>query len=258
MEMTDHQLLASLKKVQENIQNTMAELTSLKEEILVNSQKEERSNVFKFIEEVKKAGFTADLSTMQEFVDKKFSLPQGKATLYLIDYIEMTKSTSMVTIPVAQPVAQPVTQPVSQPVLEVKPVKRKGPKPYSEMTPEELAIAKASKAAKTKVEALPEAEHKALPEDEHKALPEAEHKATTETIITPVLKKRVLGVKKMTDASRIWYSFIKMVQAEMEATGEKPKYEDVLKKAKEMKDGDKDAYQLFSSTWTPEDQVPSN
>ena len=90
------------------------------------------------------------------------------------------------------------------------------------------------------------------------ALPEAEHKATTETIITPVLKKRVLGVKKMTDASRIWYSFIKMVQAEMEATGEKPKYEDVLKKAKEMKDGDKDAYQLFSSTWTPEDQVPSN
>jgi hypothetical protein len=44
----------------------------------------------------------------------------------------------------------------------------------------------------------------------------------------------------------------------MEAGGVKPKYEDVLKKAKEMKEGDNEGYHLFSSNWTPEDQVSSN
>lgn len=237
--MTDNQLIASLKKVQDNIQTTMAELASLKQEMLAQSLKEERSRVFKFIEDSKKAGFTTDLSTMEEFIEKKFGLTKGKATALLIDYIETTASSlSQLSLPMTP--VQVAT--ISSPVVASS-VKRKGPKPYSEMTPEELAIAKASKVKKPEVTV-----------ETQITLPVVSSEDST----PPLKEKRVIGVKKISDASKVWYSFLKTVQAEMEATGEKPKYEDVLKKAKEMKDGDKEAYQLFSSTWTPDDQVTSN
>ena len=234
--MTDHQLIASLKKVQDNIQTTMTELASLKEEMRQQSLKEERSKVFKFIEDSKRAGFTTDLSTMEEFIEKKFGFPKGKATSHLIDYIESTASSLSQVSPSMTPVQ----------VATVSPVKRKGPKPYSEMTPEELAEAKAIKASKIQKAEAPVATPVTLAE------------SSTQDSTPPLKEKRVLGVKKISDASKIWYSFVKTVQAEMEATGEKPKYEDILKKAKEMKDSDKEAYSLFSSTWTPEDQVPSS
>ena len=233
--MSDHHLISSLKRVQENIQTTMAELASLKEEMIAQKEKEERSKVFKFIEDTKRAGFTTDLSTIGEFVEKKFSLPKGKATSYFIDYIETTSSSlSQVSLPVVT---------TSTPAAPL--VKRKGPKPYSEMTPEELASAKAAKAAKAQ---------KSETSSDTASIPEIVNSDST----PHVKEKRVLGVKKIPDASKIWYSFVKTVQAEMEASGEKPRYEDILKKAKEMKDGDKEAYKLFSSTWTPEDQVSSS
>ena len=254
--MTDHQLLTSLKKVQENIEVTMAELSSLKEEMYAQSQKEERSKVFKFIDDVKRAGFTTDLSTIEGVIQRKFSLSTHKVMTHLIDYIEFTSNQNNTPIPVVQPVVQPVIQPV----------KRKGPKPYSEMTPEELIVAKASKTNKNSKVQKPE------PLVLNTTLPEitglqqvngVEELASPAMVVNsdltePVKEKRVLGVKKISDASKIWYSFVKTVQAEMETTGEKVKYEDILKKAKEMKDGDKEGYKLFSSTWTPDDQIPSN
>lgn len=224
--MTDHQILASLKKVQESIQTTMAELTSLKEEMIAQSQKDERTNVFKFIDNMKKAGFTSDLSTVEEFIDKKFGLAKDRAKLLLIDYIEFTGSIPVSTHSV-----------VSEAVAHVAdtPVKRKGPKPYSEMTPEELAIAKAAKAAKMK---------------------KVEPVVSSESTPPPVKEKRVIHTtKKSSDALKIWNSFLKVVQAEMESGGEKVKYDDVVRRAKEMKESDQEAYQLFSSTWTPEEPV---
>jgi len=241
MEMTDHQLIASLNLVRENIQKTMAELASLKEEMVVQTQRDLRSKIFKFIEDSKKAGFTTDLSTMGEFIEKKFSINKDKVRSYLIDYIE----TSAATI-------NHLSLPLDAPPL----IKRKGPKPYSEMTPDELAAAKAAKAAKSvKVEvSVTTPEPVATPV----ATPEPTEAQVAGSTPTVQVERRVLGVKKISDASKIWHSFVKVVQAEMEATGVKVKYEDVVKKAKEMKNGDRDAYRLFSSTWTPENQASSS
>ena len=235
--MTDHQLIASLKRVQENIQTTMAELASLKEDMRVQSLKEERLKVFKFIEDSRKVGFTSDLSTMEEFIEKKFGLAKGRAAFLLIEYIDFTASI---------PVTSSLVVSEAEPTL-ITPVKRKGPKPYSEMTPEELVIAKAAKAAK-----MQKTEQKL----ELEQGPEQKLNYSSESTPKPVKEKRVLHTtKKSSDALKVWNSFLKIVQAEMESGGEKVKYDDVVKKAKEMKESDQEAYQLFSSTWTPEEPV---
>ena len=205
MEMTDHQLISSLKKVEENIQKTMEELSALKEEMRAESQKGEQSKVFKFIEDAKRVGFTTDLSTMEEFIEKKFGFPKGKAATYLIDYIEVTASSiemsnsSKPEVEVVGPsVSETVTASMPASITASMPtaIKRKGPKPYSEMTPDELAIAKAAKLKKTSANTDSESSSVSTP---------------------PVKEKHVLVTKKSSNALKIWNSFLKVVQAEMES-----------------------------------------
>jgi len=217
MEMTSHQIISSLNNVQDNIKKTMEELATLKQEMISEAEKEERSKVLKFIDDSKKAGFT-DISKMDSYIQLRFKISSEKASGYLFDYIDL------VNLP------------------EATPVKKKGPKPYSEMTEEELIKAKAAKAAKMNQPTQPLSE-----------IPPVENTIQ----VTPPIK-RVIGTKKISEASKIWHSFVKMIQAEMEANGDKPKYEDILKKAKETKESNKEGYKLFSSTWTPEDQVSSS
>jgi hypothetical protein len=61
---------------------------------------------------------------------------------------------------------------------------------------------------------------------------------------------RVIKLKK-SNAMAIWNSFLQIVKAEMESGGVLVKYEDVRKKAIEMKESDPESYKVFSDNWTP-------
>ena len=197
MEVTDNDILTSLMRVQKNIQSTMDELSSLRKEMDEQKIKTEKSRVFKFIDDSKKAGFT-EISKMDSYIQKKFSLSADTVASYLFDYIDLVSSLGnqeTSAIPLTNVEVTKMESPVCEaPVIQAEPKQRK-----------------------------------------------------------------VLISKKTSDASRIWSSFVKIVQAEMEAenVNEKPKYSDVLKRAKEMKDSDKESYRLFSSTWTPDNYVSS-
>ena len=76
-----------------------------------------------------------------------------------------------------------------------------------------------------------------------------------------VTKKTILKLKKTPSPEGqevkpkgvlIWNSFMKTVKAEMQtvAGGEEPSYDDVRKKAQEMKEADPESYKLFSDNWT--------
>ena len=171
----------------------MDELSSLKKEMDEQKIKNEKSRVFKFIDDSKKAGFT-EISKMDSYIQKRFNLSADTVANYLFDYIDLVSSF------------------VNQETPQI---------PSSNI--------------------------------------EVITKIDTPVIQPETKQKKVLLSKKTSDASRIWSSFVKIVQAEMEAenVNEKPKYADVLKRAKEMKDNDKESYRLFSSTWAPEDYVSS-
>lgn len=238
MEMTDDQVLVSLNRIQEEAQAALEELANLKDDMYYQSKLEERSKVFKFIEDTKRAGFT-DLSKVDEYIQRRFNIQRSTAESYLFDYIERASPTVQIPCESASVISNDNS---SEPVK-----KRKGPKPYSEMNPEELAAAKAKKIEKLQMGKAVEA---------NLELVTAATGATAEN--TPVAK-RVIKAKKTSDGIQVWNSFLKNVKAEMEAGGVEVKYDDIVKRAREMKESDKEAYQLFSATWTPEEaQVSSS
>lgn len=79
-------------------------------------------------------------------------------------------------------------------------------------------------------------------------------KTLSENISTP--QKKTFKIKKeepvKSRAILIWNSFLNIVKLEMEANNEVVKYDDVVAKAKEMKDSDPSSYKLFSENWTPD------
>jgi len=242
MEMADHQLLDTLKKVQNEIQVALGELNSIKAEMKQREADEQQCRVFKFIDGVRISGLL-DLTKINEYIEKRFDITNEKAEKYLFDYIE-NMGASVLTPSVPEPVKPlaPLVLVSEQAEVTKEPI-RKGPKPYSMMTPEELVIAKAARAARApNVEA-------------DKKIPEISGATGEVNLVQPV--KRVISSKKSTIALAIWNSFVKVVQAEMEATGIKPAYDEVVKKAREMKESDQDAYNLFSSTWS-QDEKPSS
>ena len=49
----------------------------------------------------------------------------------------------------------------------------------------------------------------------------------------------------------VWNSFLDLVKNEMESDGSQVKYDDLVKKALELKRSNPESYKLFSETWTP-------
>ena len=236
MEMTDDEVIVSLNRLQGEVQAALEELANLKDDMYYQSKLEERSRVFKFIDDSKRAGFT-DLSRMDEYIQRRFNMQKSTAESYLFDYIERVS-------PIVQSPCESgsvvSSEPSSDPVK-----KRKGPKPYSKMTPEELAAAKAKKLEKSQSLKVVEAS--------------TDQAVVAADSVNVAVVKRVIKAKKTSDGIQVWNSFLKIVKAEMEAGGVEVKYDDIVKRAREMNQSDKEAYQLFSSTWTPEEvQVSSS
>ena len=51
---------------------------------------------------------------------------------------------------------------------------------------------------------------------------------------------------------QVWNSFLKVVRTELEMNGDTVSYDDIVKKAREMKDSDPESYKLFADNWTPD------
>jgi len=63
-----------------------------------------------------------------------------------------------------------------------------------------------------------------------------------------VLEEKPVVKLRTSSGIRIWNSFVDMVREEM---GPSVKYEDVVKKARAMKQSDPSSYTLFAENWTP-------
>jgi hypothetical protein len=245
MESSDKRILDTLKHIEDEIQCTLKELSSIKEEMDAQSS-EETTRVFKFLHNLERLSFSKQFNP-GECLQKHFGFSEEKAEKYVFNFIEHISEISEKFCSSLGSSVSEASSHTSEPQTQEK--KRKGPKPYSEMTPEELAVAKAKKLEKVALAAS------------QKAVVEPVAQAVSEPVISHAQApkaRRVLKSKKPSDGIKIWNSFLKIVKAEMEATGTPTGYDDVVKKAKEMKEADPSAYELFSSTWTQEDDTGSS
>ena len=235
--MTEKYILDTLQHIENEINFTLEELSSIKQE-MEEHDTEESARVFKFILNLQRSGFSQQINA-EEAIQKHFGFSKEKSEKFLFMYIEgISEIYDKLggSMPVSTSSYSPLLSDISESsshVSDSQIKKKKGPKPYSEMTPEELAIAKAKRLEKSV---------------QPSSSPEV---AALESVSKPV--KRVVKVKKMSDGIKIWNSFLKIIKAEMEASGVIATYEELVKKAKEMKEADTSAYELFSATWTPED-----
>ena len=221
--MTDVELIQSVTALQDKLVVALGEMKTLISEMTEVSRptfttdEEEKEKVYKFVFNLQKTGMTNMLNT-DEYIQKRFGFTKAKSQTYLFDYIDNYTELS------AKYSNKPV---VEEPVI-VK--KRKGPKPYSEMTPDELIQAKAKKAGLIN--------------------PVNEVLNTVKRTIK--LKKTPSDTPLKSNAMFVWNAFMETVKAEMETGGEEVKYDDVRKKALEMKEADPASYKLFSDNWSPE------
>jgi hypothetical protein len=233
MEMTDSQLIQSVIKMQEELALALTEVSRLTSDMALakvnqethmlkpsfSTTEEERDQVMRFLFNLQKSGIT-NMMSADDFIQKRFGFVKAKCEEYLFNFIDnYTEFEAM------------YSKPKEVPVSIAK--KRKGPKPYSEMTAEELADAKARKANRDpKVELVP--------------------------VDVPVSKKTVIKLKKKAEEPKpkgvlIWNAFMNTVKAEMMQTDTtiEPSYNDIIKKAQELKESDPDSYKLFSDNWAP-------
>lgn len=239
MEMTDTQLIQSVIKMQEELVSALAEVSRLTTDIAksqeaytpvvkqaFSSSEEEKEQVMRFLFNLQKSGIT-NMMAADDFIQKRFGFIKAKCEDYLFCYIDNYTELEALY-------SKPKTV-VDTSVVVAAAKKRKGPKPYSEMTPEELAEAKAKKAIR-----------------------DSSKPAEGDQLVSDVTtKKTVLKVKKIkSDEPKpkgvlIWNAFMNTVKAEMmqaDSTVE-PSYNDIMKKAQEMKETDPESYKLFSENW---------
>jgi len=72
-------------------------------------------------------------------------------------------------------------------------------------------------------------------------------KKTEAYVIEYIHSKKETTAKPKNTGIRIWNSFVDMVREEMPSA----KYEEVVKKARAMKQSDPISYKLFAENWTP-------
>ena len=243
--MTDTQLIQSVMKMQEELVSAIADVNRLAAD-MVKSQnyntvvtrqfvpcEEEQENVRRFLFNLQRTGLT-NMMSADEYIQKRFGFTKSKSEDYLFDYIdnytEIEEVHSRTKIDTSE----------SSSVSTNGTKKRKGPKPYSEMTPEELVEAKAKALArsKSKVEGSV---------------------ASTEASV--VRKRTVIRLKKVEADQEvhepkpkgvlIWNAFMNTVKVEMMQgnNGEEPSYNEIMKKAQELKEADPISYKLFTDNW---------
>jgi hypothetical protein len=212
----DTNLIKKNKEIEERIDSALNELNTLMADMSKSStfetDEDEKAVVFLYIINILDID-QRNLIYIDEFLKKRFGFPVLKAQFYMCEFIDHHKE-----------IRERYTR-VVQPVQVV--VKKKGPKPYSEMTPEEVAVAKAKRAAK----------------------------ATVAPVIVPPVKK-ILKTKSNDSSMKspgllIWNSFVSLTRNELEKAGSPSSYDDSVKKAQELKNNDPDGYKLFSDNWTP-------
>lgn len=250
MDSKDKHIMETLDRIQNEITSTIEELSSIK--LQMDKQVSEESNrVFKFIFNLQRSGFSQEFKPC-ESIEKHFGFSKETSEKYLLNYIEqLSELTSKFskTANLDTYISLENSETNSY-ISDSQQKKRKGPKPYSEMTPEELATAKAKKLERAKVLS------QETPNIQEVVIQEAP--VIQDTLVVKK-EKRILKTKKTRDGIKIWNSFLKIVKAEMESSGVSVSYDDLVKKAREMKEEDKSAYELFSATWTPDDESsPSN
>lgn len=119
--------------------------------------------------------------------------------------------------------------------------KKKGPKPYSEMSPEELAIAKAKKG--TTLLSIPMVST-VTPE------PTSDMPTVVSTKKVIKVKKTAVPDKKQNRAILAWNAYKAYIKDSMESdTSDKVSHMDVMNKAVETKKTDPQAYKDFTDTW---------
>jgi len=259
MAASEKHILDTLQHIENEITSTLNELSSIKKEMDAEVS-DESNRVLKFIFNLQRSGFSQQFNA-GECIEKHFGFSKDKAEGFLFNYIEnlseLTEKFSL-TSELSESSSQGSDSQSQQ-------KKRKGPKPYSEMTSEELAAAKEKKLAKALEAEKKEPVAEVLTPQLIASVPLHEQAAQPlhEQAAQPKIKaaRRILkkeknpdAIKKTSDAIKIWNSFLKIVKTEMEATGTPCSYDEVVKRAKEMKEGDKSAYELFSATWTPDDE----
>jgi hypothetical protein len=246
MDMTDSQLIQSIMKMQEELVSALAEVNRLTADLVKSQQstepvarapftpsEEERDNVRRFIFNLQRTGMT-NMMGADDYIQKRFGFTKTKSEDYLFDYID---NYSEIEDLYSKPRAD-VSETSSVSTNGTK--KRKGPKPYAEMTPEELAEAKAK--AKARADAKIENVRPAV----------------EEPVEEPVVRKKTIIRLKKSDTEPkpkgvlIWNAFMNMVKAEMMqgANGVEPSYADIVKKAQELKEADPVSYKLFTDNWT--------
>lgn len=242
MEMTDSQLIQSVLKMQEELVSALAEVSRLTADMAQQSQsstgkpffttsEEERDQVMRFLFNLQKSGIT-NMMAADEFIQKRFGFVKAKCQEYLFDYIDnYTELEAAYSKPKAEVVDAPNSSIVSK--------KRKGPKPYAEMTPDELAEVKAKKAMREASKGTIE------------PVEATEPAAAVKKKITLKSKKLATspGGEPKPKGVLIWNAFMETVKAEMiKASGDntEPSYNDVLKRAQEEKEAEPESYRLFA------------
>ena len=246
MEMTDSQLIQSVLKMQEELVSALAEVSRLTADMAQQSQpstgkpffsssEEEREQVMRFLFNLQKSGIT-NMMAADDFINKRFGFIKAKCQEYLFDYIDNYTELEVMY-------SKPKVEALEVSVAAIASKKRKGPKPYAEMTPDELAEVKAKKAMREASKGTIEPVEATGP-------------------VAPIKKKTILKSKKLATPSGeeskpkgvlIWNAFMNTVKDEMMKTSgstDEPSYNDVLKKAQEEKEAEPESYRLFAENWS--------
>jgi len=252
MDMTDSQLIQSVIRMEELVSALAQDVSRLTADIVKSQQSnteaelmerfipcsdEECDKVMRFLFNLQSSGIT-NMVAVDDCIQKRFCFTKAKSQEYLFYYIDNY-------IELKEQYSKRKDDSVDTSSVSTNGTKkRKGPKPYAEMTPEELAEAKGKAQARSK--------SKTEKVEEPVSSLEAPVVARKRTVIR-LKKAEAPGQESQEPKPKgvlIWNAFINTVRAEMmQGTEEEPSYNEVMKKAQELKEADPISYKLFSDNW---------
>ncbi len=203
----------------------------------IQSSEEERDKVMRSLFNLQRTGII-NMMASDDYIQKRFGFTKAKSQDYLFYYIDNYAE-------LEEQYSKPRGGSVDTSSVSTSGTKkRKGPKPYAEMTPEELAEAKAKAQARVKSKS------------------EKVEEAVVSTEEPVVRKRTIIRLKKTVDPDQeghepkpkgvlIWNAFMNTVKLEMmqDSNGEEPSYTAIVKKAQELKEADPISYKLFTDNW---------
>ena len=241
-------------KMQEELISALADVNRVMEDMAKSQQSsiqlvkpftplsgEEREKVMRFLFNLQKSGIT-NMVSADEYIQKKFGFTKDKSMDYLFDYIDNYTEVEDLYFRPKLDVSEASS-------VSTATKKRKGPKPYAEMTAEELAKAKAKAQARS-LSTTKKMESAVSILD----VPGDSVVSRKRTVIR--LKKAETSVQEPHEPKPkgvlIWNAFMNTVKLEMiqDKNGEEPSYNEVMKKAQELKEADPISYKLFTDNWS--------